>query len=221
MKPKFTTMLAALMLVFLLRGTAAMGQATTTTGAIVGNVTDSSGAVVAGATVTLRSETRRTSVSMQTNAEGQYSFPSVPPGNYTLSAIAPNFQTAIISGIAVQVAKSTMSNFVLQVGTVSQSVSVTATAETQLQTTDAAVSNVIGSKEVRRTPDCYSSGIRIVVAPARRAALDRRSLQRIERHHCGRGGRSKHLHSRRSRHFRCTGRRRMLREYRGGHAHPR
>jgi hypothetical protein len=129
-----------------------MSQTTNTTGSVLGVVSDPSGAMVAGTTVTLKPEAAGSSLTTETNASGQYSFPVVPPGRYTLSASAKNFQTSVVSGVVVQVAKSTLINVALTVGSVSESVSVTASAQAQLQTIDSSVSGVIDRQEVQELP---------------------------------------------------------------------
>jgi Carboxypeptidase regulatory-like domain len=106
-----------------------MGQTTNTTGSVLGVVSDPSGAVLPGTTLTLKLEAAGPALTTQTNAAGQYSFPVVAPGTYILSASVKNFRTSVVSGVVVQVAKSTLINFALTMGAVSESVSVTASAQ--------------------------------------------------------------------------------------------
>ncbi|MGB6722687.1 MAG: carboxypeptidase-like regulatory domain-containing protein [Terracidiphilus sp.] len=125
---------------------------TSTTGAIVGVVADPSGAVVASAKLSLQSGTSGAIISTTANASGQYSFPAVAPGTYTLSGTAKGFQTSVVAGVTVQVAKSTLVNVVLSVGSNSQTVVVSSGAQAELQTTDSAVGTVIGTDEVEELP---------------------------------------------------------------------
>lgn len=140
----------AAQLLFAINASPIIGQTTSTSGSIVGVVTESSGGTIAGAKVTLKSEVGE--VTAVTNASGQYSFPVVAPGTYTLSVMAEGFQAEVVAGVVVQVAKSTLIDIILKVGAVTQSVKVEATAQTQLQTTDAAVSNVMNENEVQNLP---------------------------------------------------------------------
>jgi carboxypeptidase family protein len=63
------------------------------TGTVTGSVKDAQGAVVPGATVTLVSATRATKTETQTNAEGDYVFPNVTAGTYTVRVSLEGFKT--------------------------------------------------------------------------------------------------------------------------------
>lgn len=130
----FTIALATCMLV-----SPALAQ--TTTGTISGTVTDKSGSVVSNATVTVTDV--QTGISQQThsNASGNYVFPALSTGDYTLSTQAPGFGTENQSGLHLDVSHNLVTNVVLKVGDVTESVSVSAAAslvelrESQLSTT--------------------------------------------------------------------------------------
>lgn len=80
---KFRVIVLSLLIV-----TAIVGQ-TVTTSDVVGVVTDTSGAVVPNATVTLRSVESGDSRTATTNDQGQYRFPLLKPGDYTIAARTP------------------------------------------------------------------------------------------------------------------------------------
>ena len=61
-------------------------------GTVFGDVVDSSGAVVTNAKVTVVSQERGLTRTVSTNASGQFTVPSLPPGVYNLAATAPGFQ---------------------------------------------------------------------------------------------------------------------------------
>jgi hypothetical protein len=127
-------------------------QLTNSTGIVIGVVTDSSGALVVGAHLSLRSNVSGVAVTAVSNASGQYSFLLVAPGSYTLSVNAKGFQTVVVPGVVVQVNKSALVNVPLRAGQVSQTVVVNTGSAAALQTTDATVSNVIGTEEVEELP---------------------------------------------------------------------
>jgi uncharacterized surface anchored protein len=60
---------------------------------IEGAITDASGAVLADVTVVLINTATGVSQSAQTNAEGYFRFPTLPPGSYKLTATKAGFQT--------------------------------------------------------------------------------------------------------------------------------
>ncbi len=66
-----------------------------TTGDAVGVITDSSGAVVPGATVTLRSSDSGETRTVTANDQGQYRFPLLKPGEYTITAASKGLKSNI------------------------------------------------------------------------------------------------------------------------------
>ena len=70
---------------------------------IFGVVSDSSGAVIAGATVTAINIGTNASRTVATNDAGGYSFPSLPPGTYTVKVEKPGFKTVVRNQIELQV----------------------------------------------------------------------------------------------------------------------
>jgi hypothetical protein len=76
---------------------------TANTGAIAGSVSDSSGARVAGAAVVIVSEATREERTLTTDAQGSFSVPFLPPGNYDLTVRATRFEPFILNGVQVQI----------------------------------------------------------------------------------------------------------------------
>ena len=75
----------------LLANQVAFGQ---TFGSIGGEVHDSTGATVSGVTVTLTNAGTNATRAGITNEAGGYSFPSLPPGTYTIRIEKPGFKTS-------------------------------------------------------------------------------------------------------------------------------
>src|SRR5580700_6801379 len=136
-----------LLVVILLSGLSLLGQ---TLGEITGTVVDPSGAGVPNAAVTMTSTATNASRSEQTNEQGLYSFPSVPPGTYTVKVEHPGFKTTT-SNVEVQVQQSVRLDLTLQVGQVSESVEVSATAAL-LQAENATVGTVVETKSIVELP---------------------------------------------------------------------
>ncbi|MGM7702003.1 carboxypeptidase regulatory-like domain-containing protein [Pseudalkalibacillus sp. Hm43] len=82
-------------------------------GSISGTVTNSGGGAINNATVRLLDTAGNVVATTTTNAAGNYSFPSVTPGQYTLSVTATNFQSAT-QGVTVTANDASTVNFVLQ-----------------------------------------------------------------------------------------------------------
>ena len=102
----------------------AFGQAVT--GSVLGTVTDASGAVVPNAKVSLTEVNTSVSRSTVTNTSGNYTFPDLPEGSYSVSVEAPGFKKEIRQNIAVAVNTSARVDVQLQPGNISQSIEVTA-----------------------------------------------------------------------------------------------
>jgi Carboxypeptidase regulatory-like domain len=121
--------------VFLFSGIAA---AQVTTGTISGTVSDSSGAVVPGATLILRSVEKGISRTVSSDASGHYRAPDLELGSYEITVEAAGFQSVIRSGITLTVGREAVVDFTLQVGAVTQTVTVTGEAPL-VQTANATV----------------------------------------------------------------------------------
>jgi hypothetical protein len=106
-----------------------------TTGTIVGSVTDSTGGGVTSAKVALYSvEHQRVEQTVKTASAGEYVLPLLPVGTYNLSIEAAGFKKSVREGIAVNVNDKLTINVNLEVGDVSQTVTVeVAPIQVQLQ----------------------------------------------------------------------------------------
>ncbi len=145
----------ALMLgVLLVIATAAMsgfGQAGTST--IRGSVTDPQGNVVSGATVTLTSVGTAAVRTTTTSDLGVYSFEFVPAGDYRLEVEAKGFKKAVITDVHALVSKPTPVDARLEIGSVTETVTVGATAaELLINRDDATLGNTFDSKQITELP---------------------------------------------------------------------
>ena len=150
---QFVRLTFAVVLVFgvLSLGIAAEAQ-TSTTGIVLGTVTDSSGASVVDATVVLRSTATNNSTTQTTNGAGQYTFVNVAPGGYEVTVKKDGFRTSTVTALSVDVAKSYTVDVKLEIGAVTESITVSTEARVELQTTDAQVGDVIGGTTLSRLP---------------------------------------------------------------------
>lgn len=130
-------------------GSIAYSQATT--GTLSGRITDPQGAVVPGATVQVLNADTNVAVTTQSNTSGEYVVPFLPPGTYRLVIRKTGFQQIIKSGVTLHIQETIAQDFVLAVGSVSQSVQVT-TATPVMQTQSAAVGQVIDNKTISTLP---------------------------------------------------------------------
>lgn len=140
--------LVAMWLLALCLGLPAFAQ---TFGDISGEVRDSSGALVPGATVTLINVDTNATRNAVSNEAGVYSFPSLRPGNYRLRAEKQGFKATTRTDILLQVQQSIRLDLEMQVGTVSETVEVSASSQ-MLSTENATVGTVIENKRIVELP---------------------------------------------------------------------
>src|SRR5215813_8999707 len=119
---------------------------------VSGTVSDTSGALIPGVEVTAKNTATGIVTTRITNESGSYSFASLQPGLYTVSAMLSGFQTATYNNVQLSQGQQVRLNFALQVGTVAQAVEVVAEANTLLATTSASVGAVVPEAEVRTLP---------------------------------------------------------------------
>ena len=126
-------------------------RAQTATGAIVGIVRDASGNVVSGAKVDLLNVAKNQVASTTTNALGYYSFPLVQPALYRLTIQAPGFKQFVQENVRLDVATTLSVNANLQVGQVTQSVTVTG-APPLLESQTSSLGQVISNRSIVDLP---------------------------------------------------------------------
>ncbi len=122
-----------------------------TTGQISGRVTDPSGAVVVGAKITVTDENKGVSFAGRSDASGNFTVVSLPPGIYSVSATAQGFGETRFSHVALNIDQQLALNFRLNVGTVASVVTVTDAAPL-LQTQSAEVGTVISGNAITDLP---------------------------------------------------------------------
>ncbi|MBP7476307.1 MAG: carboxypeptidase regulatory-like domain-containing protein, partial [Pyrinomonadaceae bacterium] len=145
---KFAVLLAAT-LVF---AASAIGQSQANAADLSGTVTDPTGAVVAGATITAKGVGTGITRSATSNAEGNYRFVGLPPGDYEISVEAKSFKKSVISGVKLTVGQSADLTVKLDVGEASAVVNVSADDLQLVETTRSTVSNTIDQARIEGLP---------------------------------------------------------------------
>ena len=126
--------------------------AQTTGGAsIVGTVTDSSGAAVAGAKVTAQNQETAFLYESVTSAAGDYYIPNVNPGNYQVRVESSGFKTSIQRDLILRTAETPRINITLEVGSLTESVSITSKTPL-LETETAGVGQILEGSTVQKLP---------------------------------------------------------------------
>ena len=125
--------------------------AQTGTATLTGRVTDESGAVLPGSEITLLSVERGTAQTTIANQSGIYLFASIQPGQYHLTLSKPGFKKTEYLGLVINVQDHIEKNFQLQIGSVSESITVTGGAPL-INTEDASVSTVVDRNFAENLP---------------------------------------------------------------------
>ena len=97
---------------------------------INGTVTDTTGAVIPDASVTVTNNATGVIGRTVTASAGTYTVTGLNPGTYTVKIDKTGFQTALINGVLVEVARRATADAVLQAGSVQSTVEVTSSALT-------------------------------------------------------------------------------------------
>jgi hypothetical protein len=126
-------------------------QAQSTSGSITGAVTDSSGAAIASTAIELRELGSNRTLNTESSAGGDFIFSGLAPGLYQLKASLSGFKTAQITQIEVRVAQTTTQNVTLELGQVSDQVTVSGEAPL-ISPSSAAVTTTVQNKLLQDLP---------------------------------------------------------------------
>jgi len=150
MKTRYSTsQIFTLVLVVALTAIVAFAQVETAR--ITGTITDSSGAVIPGAKITFTHVATNTSFTMESDAVGRYISPPLKLGEYQVTVEAAGFKREVRSGIVLQVNQIATLDISLELGAVTETVSVTANAPL-LDTTRSTQGQVIDNRRMVDLP---------------------------------------------------------------------
>src|SRR3989475_3408280 len=118
---------------------------------IQGIVTDSSGAVIPGATVPATNTDTNLQGTATTGSAGIYVIPNLPPGRYRVQVALSGFHTSLHENIDVVVGQQLTLNTVLQVGEITEQMTVTSDAPL-VDISTAQVAGLVGERQVKDLP---------------------------------------------------------------------
>jgi hypothetical protein len=125
--------------------------AQTTNATINGQITDPKGGVVPGTEVHAVNIDTNVVYPTKTNGSGIYAIPALPPGRYRLVVLKDGFKEINKTGITLHVQDTLEQNFSLEVGSTSESITVSGSGNV-INTTDASVSTVVDRQFVENMP---------------------------------------------------------------------
>lgn len=121
-------------------------------GSIYGTVLDNTGGAVNNASVIVKSEQKGTEVKVQSNDQGQYRAEHLVPDTYTVTISASGFKTFTVRGLQVNAGDTPKVDGTLEVGSVTESITIAAGAEELLKTERQDVSQSISQETVQELP---------------------------------------------------------------------
>jgi hypothetical protein len=128
-------------------------------GSITGTVHDPSGAVVPNASVRVRNDATGVTLTTKSTTAGQFVFPLVSVGDYTLTVSASGFVQSVTNGVTVALNQTTTEDVKLKVGSTTSSIQVTAPA-VHLNTTTSQASAGIDQNTYAQLPIALTGAAR-------------------------------------------------------------
>ena len=132
--------------------TAAYGQGAATTSTVSGVVVDAAGGVIPGASVVVASDTTTTKFEAVTGVTGAFRLPSLPVGTYTVTVSLTGFKTAVITDVRVQLGIPTTLTATLEVGGVTETVTVTGGSAELINTQTPTVASTLNMQQIAQIP---------------------------------------------------------------------
>ena len=149
---RITTVLFVAFFCVQLSASTVFGQAQANAADLRGVVRDATGAVVSGATVTARNPATSTTKDAISNEQGAYQIVSLPPGVYEVTVEAPNFKKAVLPAVTLTVGQSADLDVALEVGQVSEIVTITGATTELVETSKTAISTTVDQQRIENLP---------------------------------------------------------------------
>jgi hypothetical protein len=128
-------------------------QGQTVSASISGHVSDESNAAIPDATIKITNVDTRIMTTARTGSAGFYVFPSLQPGNYEIKVSKSGFRDTLIPHISLGVQENISRDFVLTIGSTTETVTVNADAAAVLvQSTSSELGTVVGEKQIQELP---------------------------------------------------------------------
>jgi hypothetical protein len=121
------------------------------TATLQGTVSDAKGAVLPNATVVVRNRSTSSERTTQTDSEGNYQLAALPPGVYSVEVRVQGFKTQVADSVTLEVAKTAVQNFQMDVGALSEQVLVSSDIPV-IETATTSVGTVINQRTVQEIP---------------------------------------------------------------------
>src|SRR5713226_9928551 len=119
---------------------------------IQGVVTDPDGASISAATVSLKNLGTNQTLTATTDANGIYNFNALPPSTYSLTVEKTGFKKKVLENVGVIPEQANALNVQLEIGEVTQSVTVSGDSTPLIDTETASVTGTVSSNQIQHMP---------------------------------------------------------------------
>ena len=151
MKQSVYALAAAATFAALITLTPLASHAQTAAGSISGLVSDSSNSVIPDVNIEVTDIDRNVSIQTSSNASGFYLVSPLPPGRYRITAQTEGFRRFVLEPFPIATQQKASLNITLEVGQVTESVTVTGSAQL-VETTNSTLSGVVENKQIMDLP---------------------------------------------------------------------
>ena len=142
---------------FVVAGAPAFAQTSTLSGVVL----DSAGGVIPGADVVIKHTATGIATSAVSNSEGVFSFPGVQTGTYSVTVTLQGFKTFVANDVTLITGVPTSVKAVLEVGGVTETVTVSSSSEI-IQTQASTISSTVSMNQIQKLPMTSRSGMDFV-----------------------------------------------------------
>ena len=132
-------------------GLTVTGYSQSTTGSIIGDIVDSTGAALPGVSVRITNTTTGAQRDVITNGVGAYRATGLQPAGYQIAVQLEGFRSATRSGVTLPIQGEIKIDFTMEVGQVTESITVTGDAPL-VRTTEHSVGTVVDNFRVEELP---------------------------------------------------------------------
>src|SRR3954451_103015 len=141
-------------------GVLAFGQSTSSR--ITGTITDPAGSSLPDATVTATNTETGVSFKTISGGQGEFAIPALPAATYRIGVAAKGFRTGIVNEVKLDAAVPATVNIKLEVGAVTETVEVAASAEV-IQSASATVSSTLVGRQLVELPITTRNLLELVI----------------------------------------------------------
>ena len=120
-------------------------------GSLGGRATDTSGAVIPGVVVSIANAETGQSTAVMTAVDGTFVLPQVLPGTYDIRVEHGGFKRLHVTGIKIDINQNAIQDLTLEVGAVTETVSVSGSA-VMVETVSGSIGHVVDNKEILELP---------------------------------------------------------------------